>query len=398
MRRLSISKITLLAVVGTLAAPVAARAGGAAGSGGEDFVDQARLFHRVVACGSDTAVPKGFDAKVVREHCRALRRQMRYFREHHAKRVQRFMAKWRPNDLPHTVVYPFGGGDLITALLTYPNATDITTISLEHPGDPRRLHGMSSDDLAANLALYNLVAGELIRNRDSSSKNMRLMERGPIPGQLGLFMLALAIMDYEPVSLRFFRIEPDGSLHYYTGQEIEALDHTQAEKLEERWINTDYSVAFQNSELAFRRRGAGPEDPIIIHRHIAWNLDNEHFGGSPLEKYLDKKGKVASMTKAASYLLWTGNFSAIRDYMLENSVWMVSDATGPLPNDAAKFGFEQITFGTFTDAYLEWSRGKRSDRMRELWESQKKRNLTFRYGYPDAAGNVHLMITRPRKK
>ncbi len=398
MRRLSISKIAVLAVVGTLAAPLWAGGEGLARAGGQDFVEQARLFHRVVACGSDTTVPKGFDAQVVRDHCRALRRQMRYFREHHAKRVQRFMAKWRPDNLPHTVVYPFGGGDLITALLTYPDATDITTISLEHPGDPRRLHDLSSEDLAANLELYNLVAGELIRNRDSSSKNMRLMERGPIPGQLGLFMLALAIMDYEPVSLRFFRIEPDGSLHYYTEDEIDALDHTQAAKLEERWINTDYSVAFQNMELAFRRRGAGPEDPIMIHRHIAWNLDNEHFGGSPLEKFLQKKGKVASMTKAASYLLWTGNFSAIRDYMLGNSVFIVSDATGPLPQDAAKAGFEQITFGTFTDAYLEWSRGKKSDRMRELWASQKKRKLTFRYGYPDAAGNVHLMITRPKKK
>ena len=38
----------------------------------------------------------------------------------------------KPAGLPKTVVYPFGGGDLISALTTYPEANDYTTLSLEH--------------------------------------------------------------------------------------------------------------------------------------------------------------------------------------------------------------------------------------------------------------------------
>ena len=41
-----------------------------------------------------------------------------------------------------------------------------------------------------------------------------------------------------------------------------------------------------------------------------------------------RMGEVAAITKAASYLLWRGDFSRIRDYLLDNMVWMVSDSSG----------------------------------------------------------------------
>jgi hypothetical protein len=365
---------------------------------GHDFVDEARLFHRIVACGSETEVPDGFDPEVVEDHCKPLRKQIAWFRKKYVHRARPFFAKWRPEDLPRTVVYPFGGGDLVSALTTYPDATEITTISLEHPGDPRRLAKIAPADLAEDLELFSHVGGQLLKWHDSASKNMRKMEKGPIPGQLSLFMLALAVFDYEPVSLKFFKLEPDGSIHYYSKAEIEALDDTQAKKLESRWINTDYSVAFRNMELSFRKRGAGPEDPVITHRHIAWNLDNEHFGESALRKHLEKKGKVAAMTKAASFLLWMNDFKEIRNYLLTHMAWMASDATGPLPKHARAAGFEQITFGKFEEPFLEYAAGKNAEAMRELWETNRKRGLRFRYGYPDAGGHIHLMITRPRGK
>ena len=33
--------------------------------------------------------------------------------------------------------------------------------------------------------------------------------------------------------------------------------------------------------------------------------------------------------------------------------------------------------------------------MAKLWSSQPHRKLPFRYGYPDSAQNLHLMITKP---
>ena len=61
-------------------------------------------------------------------------------------------------------------------------------------------------------------------------------------------------------------------------------------------------------ELTFRKAG-DPKAPLVVHRHFAWNLGDKAFKGSPLEKHLLAKGKVAAMTKAASYLIWNGGFS-----------------------------------------------------------------------------------------
>ena len=36
-----------------------------------------------------------------------------------------------------------------------------------------------------------------------------------------------------------------------------------------------------------------------------------------------------------------------------------------------------------------------NEAFRKLWASQRFRKLGFRYGYPDVAGNVHMMITAP---
>src|SRR6267154_4897868 len=104
-----------------------------------DFTADAKLFYRVVACGSTEAVPANLDATTVDKHCADMAKRYDEFNKTYAKPAGEFFAGLRPKDLPTTVVYPFGGGDLASALVTFPDARDITTISLEHAGDPTRL-------------------------------------------------------------------------------------------------------------------------------------------------------------------------------------------------------------------------------------------------------------------
>ncbi len=60
-------------------------------------------------------------------------------------------------ELPEAVVYPFGGGDLLSALAAYPDAAEYTTLSLELAGhftgmafDPALLYEAEIDDLRAS--------------------------------------------------------------------------------------------------------------------------------------------------------------------------------------------------------------------------------------------------------
>jgi hypothetical protein len=364
---------------------------------GYDFVNEARLIHRVVACGPGQ-LPEGMDVSIVETHCREVGKRIENVRKDFVSKSRPFIAALLPNNLPKSVIYPFGGGDLLTALVTYPDATEFTIISLESAGDPRRLSKAGKKELSDSLSGFREMVVHLLVNHDSKNGNLRAFERGIIPGQLAFSLAAASVYGYEPVSLKYFRIEPDGSLYYYTKQDIAGLEKTIGKKLAKFWVDTDFSIVFRNMELVLRKTGnmSGPE--TIVHRHIAANLDNQNFLNSPLKKHLESKGKISAMTKAGSYLLWFDDFSAIRNYMLTNMAFMVSDSTGILPRHANAAGFEQITYGKFFGPFLDQDKDFKdpdAESFRKLWKSQPYRELPFRYGYSDIKAASHLMITKP---
>ena len=82
------------------------------------------------------------------------------------------------------------------------------------------------------------------------------------------------------------------------------------------------TASSSNIELKFRKPGRTHEQ---TYRHIMANLDDAHLKADPRAlKHLEKKGNVAAMTKAASYLLSFGEFSTMRKYVIDHVDWMVS--------------------------------------------------------------------------
>jgi hypothetical protein len=369
--------------------------GSARADDARDFIGDAKLFYRIVACGGSDALPATVDQALVDKHCAEMQKRYQHYTEKYVEPARAFFATVRPANVPSTIVYPFGGGDLGSALVTYPDARDITTISLEHAGDPTRLATLDKNGLRSALAEYRDRIEGLLALNDSTTENMRKLERGGIPGQLSFHITGMTALGFEPVSLKFFSINDDGTLHYFTQAEVDELAPKKAHKIKAGWVDTDFSTAFNNMELTFRKTGDASA-PLVTHRHIAFNLGDKAFKGSGLEKYLLAKGKVAAITKAASYLIWDSGFSGIRDYLLGNMAWMASDSTGIAPHSAKKAGFTQTTFGSFGGAFLEDANKDVSDEMVKLWASQPHRKLAFRYGYPDSEKAVHLMITAPK--
>jgi hypothetical protein len=359
-----------------------------------DFLADAKLFYRVVACGGNDPLPSGIDAPTVETHCAEMAKRFQHYTEKYVTPARTFFAPLRPATVPATVVYPFGGGDLGSALVTFPDAREITTISLEHAGDPTRLAKLDKKQLRSALAEFRAASEGLLALYDSTSENMRKLERGGIPGQLSFHITGMAALGFEPVALKFVTLNADGTVHYLTVAEIDALAPRKAKKVKGGWVDTDFSEAFNNMELTFRKAG-DPKAPLVVHRHFAANLANKAFKDSPLHKHLLAKGKFSAMTKAASYLLWADSFSEIRNLLLAHMAWMASDSTGVPPKDARKAGFTQITYGTFVAPFLEEADRSTGEEMAKLWASQPHRKLPFRYGYPDAEKNLHLMITQP---
>src|SRR5438067_2112145 len=103
------SRPMLFVPVAAFLAVAAASSGSARADDGRDFIAEAKVFYRVVACGGSDALPAGVDATVVDRHCAAMAKLYEEFDKTYAKPAADFFASVRPAGLPTTVVYPFGG-------------------------------------------------------------------------------------------------------------------------------------------------------------------------------------------------------------------------------------------------------------------------------------------------
>lgn len=352
---------------------------------GADFIREARIIFSVGACGSPRDLPAGFDAATVGRHCEELERAYDEYKKTWVSVAEPFLASLRPKNLPSVVVYPFGGGDLMTALATFPDATEITTISLEPAGDVRPVDTLRPDQFAQELAPHRAHLERLLEKAHSRTDNLEKESKTEIPGEILFALAALVVHDDVPVSLRYFRIRPDGGIAYVTQADIdEQAHHPKAQR-----------ALFENVELRFRsaRDSTGP---VRVLRHIAFNLDDEHLKADPrLLAHLSSKGKVSAMTKAASHLLWSDHFALIRGWLADHTDWMISDSTGIPPRFAQAAGFTQDTYGKFDGpAPFGLVNARDANDFKHLFASEPDRELAFRYGYPDRNGHAHLIVTK----
>ncbi len=363
---------------------------------GQEFTKDALALFAVGACG-DGAPPATVPASYLTKHCTIVKRAQDDYRDAWVVKARPFFAEKVPGTVPKKVVYPFAGGDLSTALTVYPDADEITTLSLEPAGDPRTLDALAlaaGKGKAARMSPALERAMQTIRDElrflykvnFSNTMNMiNAMRSGALPTQLVFGLSALKIHGFEIVRLRYFTLNDAGAISYLTPAEVAAAPPVTA--------NADpRNRVFANAELQFRK----PNGRVQIYRHIQANLDNAHTTKDPrVLAHLRAKGKVAAMTKAASYLLSWDEFSNVRNYLLENVVWMVSDATGIAPKFGKAAGFEYETYGMFKEPHMKAGKAIAKN-WRDEWEAQPKRDLRFRFGYYDGtdAHTNHLVIMR----
>jgi hypothetical protein len=375
---------------------------GTARAEGTEYADQVKVMFRIAACGNDAPIPDRIDKRAIDSHCNRMRGIYSSYHKAWVDEAKAFIAKLRPETIPTTVVYPFGGGDLSSALTVFPDATELTTISLEAAGDIRAIDSIDKKRLAVDLKTIAENIRHLYRAAHSTTKDLQQSSHSELPGTIMFALAGMAVHGFEPVQMRYFDIEKDGSLRYLTSDELDERAQaigrpyrTKAKAVKHFWY--EQHSAFANVEIQFRPRG-DDKAPIRTYRHILANLDDSHLKESGLIAHLKSKGKVAVMTKAASFLLWWDDFSTIRDYLLQNMAWMISDASGIPPRYADKAGFEQITYGDFAGPYFTQDPINARAEFIKLWKDEPHRDLPFRFGYPDKDKQNHLMVTRPKTK
>ncbi len=372
----------LISVVGM----VALLATRASADAPHEFIDDAKALLVVGACADGTP-PPSIKPDLVAAHCKKVKAAQDEYKTSWIAKARPFFETNVPKSIPKTVVYPFAGGDLSTALTVYPDAEEITTLSLEPAGDPRALGKLDDKALKGALAVVAKELTSLYRSNFSVTMNMiSAMRAGKLPTQLIFGLSALTMHGYEPTSMRYFKLSKEGDIKYLTDDDLAKID-----KIKDLGA---HNRALSNVEIKFRKIGGKTEQ---TYRHIMANLDDAHIQADPSAlAHLEKKGTVSGMTKAASYLLTFNEFKTMRKYVIDHVAWMVSDSTGLPPKYGEPEGFEYETHGIYEQSNMA-AGGPVTPQWRKLFKEQPRRPLDFRFGYPDKKLHGHLIIMRKKK-
>ena len=358
----------------------------------KDFIDEVRLLMRIVLDVGDAAFPPPIDPAAIHGYNRQFAQSMYRYGHHFAPPLRIFLQANMPQHRPAAVVYPFGGGDLISALLAFPDAPELTTISLEQAGDPRRINSITHEDLRRSLCHMKVQIGGTLSVGSNTSKNLSISQRNYLPIQVISFLAGLAVHHYEPVAMYYFSLNDDGSIHYLSDAQIQESSQQGADRLRLSWRRPNFSNAFANVEVQYKRSN-NAQAPVQIFRHIGASLHNGRFVHNiPLRQHLVAKGQVSGLVKGASYLLWRDGYSLIRDYMLAHMPFMVSDSTGIPVQYAMAAGFRIKTFGKFNGSCLR-THANHNEALRTLWRINPYIHMPVRFGYVDCDNQAHMMFS-----
>ncbi len=293
-----------------------------------DFTAEAKLLFALVSC-SGAPLPPALDAAVVGAFCARQGKALAAYRAGRLPAASAALARLRPPGLPTTVIQPFGG-DLLTALAAFPDLRNVTTISSARAGDPRRLVATRSPaELGRELERVRAATARLLGEaggRDGSAD------------PLALDMVALAAHGFQPVSLRFFRIERDGSLHHLTRAELSAAGSAQA-------------PGFAGAELVFVKEGEDPRSRARTHRLVAAELSDAAMARSPgVAAHLSSKGEVVALVTGAGPRLRRADAGKARDLVLRQAVFVLADAAAPFPLAGARGRLVQEAHGAYVVA------------------------------------------------
>jgi hypothetical protein len=125
--------------------------------------------------------------------------------------------------------------------------------------------------------------------------------------------------------------------------------------------------------------------------YFSTNLANDGVGNSGLLKFLERLGPADSFIKSASYLLHSGNFSKIRDFLVANSSTILEDDSGiPLAHfDRQKwqlqpFGHYLSPLGIFPGTY--------QPKLQELFKKAPAPPMDFGVGYRWRPNESNLLL------
>ena len=270
-----------------------------------------------------------------------------------------------------TMFYMFSGPDFLYADAFYSNASTYVLSALEPPGSVPDLTRMPRGGVGA--ALYNVEhsLGSILSFSFFITKKMKAdLHAGQLEGTLPILYVFLArsgktIRNVSPVAL------DDKGTAYFSGEN-----------------------PGPNATRGIRIVFAGSDGAEKTLYYFSTDLSNSGARSSGFLKFCAALAPGNSLIKSASYLLHSGNFTTVRDFILANSATIVQDDSGiPLTNyGARKWRF--FPFGRYAGPITEFH-GRYQESYAELFRRAQPMDFGIGYRWRTHESNLLLSVRLP---
>ncbi|MCC8942996.1 hypothetical protein H8A99_42960, partial [Bradyrhizobium sp. Arg68] len=238
-------------------------------------------------------------------------RHARFFDSAFGQLEQRQLSKiraWSDANLAApkpTMFYMFSGPDFLYADAFYGKATTYVLSALEPPGNVADLTRLPPGGLSAALANVEHSLQSILSFSFFITKNMKTdLHASQVGGTLPILYVFLArsgktVRDVKPVTL-----DDNGTLA--VGADVPA----------------------RSNARGIRILFAGPDGVEKTLYYFSTDLSNSGVKASGFLKFCATLAPGNSLIKSASYLMYSGNFTTVRSFILANSATIIQDDSG----------------------------------------------------------------------
>jgi hypothetical protein len=267
-----------------------------------------------------------------------------------------------------TMFYMFSGPDFLYANAFYPKATTYVLSALEPPGSVPDLTKLPRGALGP--ALYNIEhsLGAILNFSFFITKKMKVdLRTGQIGGTLPVLYVFLARSGKTVRDVSSITLDDQGVMH--TGNENPGPNAVRGTR-----------ILFAGSD--------GVEKTLY---YFSTDLSNSGARSSGFLKFCSTLAPGNSLIKSASYLLHSGNFTTVRDFILANSATIIQDDSGiPLGNyNQRKWKF--FPFGRYAGPIAEFP-ARYQQSYAELFRRSQPMDFGIGYRWRSHESNLLLSV------
>ena len=291
------------------------------------------------------------------------------------------MREWAARELaPATtaaVFYPFSGPDFVNVFTLFPRAKTYLLIALEPVGRLPDFAAGNEGNFFPSLqrSLYDLLHLDFfITNKMKSA-----LGKSELKGTLPVLMFFLAREQARVLDVQYWVMKPDGTI-------VESPAAAPG----------DRSTGIPGVRIVFTSPGSAENQTLYYFQFDLGNdslARNEHFVA-----FLKNFGPLTSFTKAASYLMFKPYFSGIRQFILDQSLYVLQGDSGiPLKYfDPASWDFR--FYGTYSCPIELFSNCFQADMADRYRKGRDIQPLPFGIGYRHRARTSNLMFAAKKAK